>query len=85
MLHIADNIMLEGLAHPTPYGYAPVHLQKIEFSRWPDADFDEKCLQKFWKVMEIDNAIYQDLERFGKREASQNCRGKVLDFCLGQF
>ena len=38
-----------------------------------------------WKVMEIDNAILQDLESFGKREVFQNGYGNVLDFCLGKF
>ena len=31
--------------------------------------------------MEIENAIFQDLERFGK-EDFQNSYGKVLDFCF---
>jgi len=31
---------------------------------------------KFWKVMEIDTAIFQGLNRFG------NGKGKVLDSCL---
>ena len=35
--------------------------------------------------MEIDNAIFHDLESFGKREVFQNGYGKVLDICLGQF
>ena len=35
--------------------------------------------------MEIDNAIFQDLERFGRRGVFQNGYGKVLGFCLGQF
>ena len=39
----------------------------------------------FWKVLEIDNAIFQELESFGKREVFQNVYGKVLDFGCGQF
>ena len=35
---------------------------------------------KFWKAMESDNAIFQDLESVAKR-----CYGKVLDLCLGKF
>ena len=27
--------------------------KKMEGSRWPDADFDEKCLQKFWKLWKL--------------------------------
>ena len=42
-------------------------------------------LYGFQKVLEIDNAILQDLESFGKREVFQNGYGKVLDFCLGKF
>ena len=33
--------------------------------------------------MEIDNAFFQELESFRKREVFQNCYGKVLDFCVG--
>ena len=32
--------------------------------------------------MEIENAIVQDLESFGKREVFQNGYGRVFDFCL---
>ena len=34
----------------------------------------------FWNTLEFVNAIFQDLEGFGKREAFQNSYGKVLDF-----
>ena len=36
----------------------------------------------FEKVLEIDNAIFQDMENFGKGEVFQNGYGKVLVFCL---
>ena len=36
---------------------------------------------KFWKVMEIDNATFQDLDIFGKG-GFQTGYGTVLDFCL---
>ena len=39
---------------------------------------------KLWKVMEIDNAIFQDLESFGKREIFQTGYGIVLEYCLGE-
>ena len=32
---------------------------------------------KFWKVMEIDNAIFQGLQRFGKEMILYNGYGKV--------
>ena len=35
--------------------------------------------------MEIDNAILQDLESFGKREGFQNGYGKVLIFVWKNF
>ena len=35
--------------------------------------------------MEINNAIFQELESFGKREVLQKGYGKVLGFCLGKF
>ena len=38
----------------------------------------------FWKVMEFDTAIFQDLKVLEKR-GFQNNYGKVVDFCLGQF
>ena len=38
-------------------------------------------LIRVWKVIEFENAIFQDLESFG-REDFQNGYGKVLDFCL---
>ena len=38
----------------------------------------------FWKAMEIDNTVFQDLENFGKG-LFLNRYGKVLDFCLGKF
>ena len=44
-----------------------------------------ESFRKFGKVMEIDNAIFQDLESFRKRETFQNCYVKFLDFCLGNF
>ena len=34
--------------------------------------------------MEIENAIFQDQESFGKRGDFQNIYGKVLDICLDQ-
>ena len=34
--------------------------------------------------MGIDNAIFQDLESFRKREVFRNGYGKVLDVCLEQ-
>ena len=40
--------------------------------------------RRFWKVMEIDNTIFQDLESFGK-EIFQSGYGKGLDFCLKKF
>ena len=40
---------------------------------------------KFWKVMKIDNAIFQDLESFGEKKLFENGYGQVLDFCLGKF
>ena len=40
---------------------------------------------KLWKVLEIDNAIFQDLASVEKKKSFQNAYGKVLDFCLGQF
>ena len=36
--------------------------------------------EKSGKVTEIDSAILQDLESFGKRGF-----GKILDICLGKF
>ena len=42
-------------------------------------------LYRFWKAKEMDNAILQDLESFGKREVFQNGYGEVLHFCLGKF
>ena len=50
---------------------------------------------QLWNVMEIENAIFQDLQSFGKcnlpgpakfwkREDFQNGLGKVLDLCLEQ-
>ena len=36
----------------------------------------------FWKV--IENAIFQDLESFGKEKFLRGY-GKVLDFCFGKF
>ena len=36
---------------------------------------------KFWKFIRTNNAIFQDLEDFG-REVFQNGYGKVLDFCF---
>ena len=39
----------------------------------------------FWKVMEIENVIPQDLESFWKKQYFQNGYGKVLDFCLEEF
>ena len=38
----------------------------------------------FCKLMEIENAIFQDLESFG-REYFQKGYGTVLDFCLEKF
>ena len=35
--------------------------------------------------MEIDNAVFQDLGSFGKREVFQKVCGKVLDFCWGEI
>ena len=35
--------------------------------------------------MEIDDAIFQNLESFGKREVFQVGYGKVMDFCLGNL
>ena len=35
---------------------------------------------RFWKVMEFDNAVFQDPESFGKREVFQNGYGEGLDF-----
>ena len=35
--------------------------------------------------METENAIFQDLESFGKKRSFQNGYGKVLDFCLERF
>ena len=40
---------------------------------------------KFWKVMEIDIAIFEDLDNFGQGEVFQTGYEKVLDFCLGKF
>ena len=40
---------------------------------------------KFWEVMEIDSAIFQDLESFRKREVFQNGYEKVLDFLFGDI
>ena len=37
---------------------------------------------RLWKVMEIENAIFQDLKSFEKRVDFQSGYGKVLDFCL---
>ena len=34
--------------------------------------------------MEIENAIFQDLESFGKKRSFQNGYGRVLHFCLEQ-
>ena len=39
----------------------------------------------FWKVMEIENAIFQDLQSFWKRDKFYIGYGKVLDFCLEKF
>ena len=41
--------------------------------------------REFWKVMEIDDTVFQDLKSFGKRDIFLNGCGKVLDFCLGKF
>ena len=35
---------------------------------------------KLWKVMEIDNAIFQDLETFGKRDVFQSGYEKFWKF-----
>ena len=40
---------------------------------------------KFCKVMEIDIAIVQDLESFGKGEVFHAGYGQILDCCLGKF
>ena len=40
---------------------------------------------KCQKVVEIDNAIFQDLDSFGKRGVFQHGCGNVLDFCFGKF
>ena len=34
--------------------------------------------------MDIDSAIFKDLESFGKRKVFQSGYGNVLDFCLGE-
>ena len=39
----------------------------------------------FWKVMEIENAVFQDLESFRKEMIFYNDFGKVLAFCLQKF
>ena len=39
---------------------------------------------KFWKVIEINNGIFLELESL-QREVFQNSYGKFLDFCLGKF
>ena len=40
----------------------------------------DHCPYRFWKVLELDIATFQDLEMFGKREIFQNVYGEVLDF-----
>ena len=40
---------------------------------------------KFSKVMKIENAIFQDMESFGKEMIFYNSSGKVLEFCLEKF
>ena len=35
---------------------------------------------KHWKVIKVENAIFQDLKSLGKREHFQNGYGNVLDF-----
>ena len=32
--------------------------------------------EKFWKVLGIDSAVFQDLESFGTRKVFQNVEGK---------
>ena len=39
----------------------------------------------FWKVMEINNAIFQDLESFGKEKFFKMVVENFLDFYLGKF
>ena len=39
----------------------------------------------FWKVVEIENAIFQDPGKFWKREDFQNGYGKFLDFYMDKF
>ena len=40
---------------------------------------------KFWKVMEIEKAFFQDLESSRKGRIFKNDYGKVLNFCLEKF
>ena len=35
--------------------------------------------------MEIDKAIFEDLESFGQREVFENGYGKFMDISLGKF
>ena len=41
-----------------------------------------RVLESYWKVIEIENVIIQDLESFGQAMAFYNGYGKVSDFCL---
>ena len=36
--------------------------------------------EKFWKVMEIENAVFEELESFGKERSFQNGYGKFWIF-----
>ena len=40
--------------------------------------------RKFWKVMEIQNDIFQDLQSFGKRKFSK-CPWKSFGFLFGKI
>ena len=42
-------------------------------------------LNRFWKVMKIDNAIFQNLESFGKGKCFHLDYRKALDFHLEKF
>ena len=59
---------------------------------WQDRDFLPMPFKRvrtgigqFWKVMEIDNAFFQDLESFEKGRFFQIGYRKVVDFFSGKF
>ena len=46
---------------------------------------NKQGLYGFWEVMEIDNAFFQDLESFGKREVFQKGLWNSFGFLFGKI